>query len=224
MTLTEIVAIYKIEPYKYYKPAAPNNETVKTWIVFDSHNDYFDKYLGFYRALPDFTQLIIHAVDGTFELTNKGIFYFIRHNHQKLYIKDGKQIGVDPEVLRKVRNNLLKETDNLQSATTFDELITIVSNAKEKGFGVLGIYDTAVRIGAYLGLEPTKVFLHAGTKIGMKLLEQKNYIKSGLSEDVYVEVELLPIELQEFKPIVTEHFLCSQKDKLKLLQDKKLIE
>ncbi len=37
-----------------------------------------------------------------------------------------------------------------------------------KGIGELTIYDTALRIGAKLKLEPKKVYLHAGTRVGAK--------------------------------------------------------
>lgn len=224
MDLSHLVSIYHTERYKYYKPTTPDNRIIQTWLIFDNHDDYFDNYLGFYKTLPDFTELIVHAVDGTFIVTNKGINDFIKHNHQKIYVKNGVQMGVSDEVLHKVRNNLLKETNKLQSAHSFDELFKIVSMAKERGFGHLAIYDTTVRIGAYLGIEPNKVFLHAGAQTGMRILEEKGYVKPGLSEYLFVEVEYLPLELKEFKPIVTEHFLCSQKDKLKLLPAIKLLK
>jgi hypothetical protein len=38
------------------------------------------------------------------------------------------------------------------------------------GIGELAVYDTALRIGARLGLEPAKVYLHAGTRAGAKAL------------------------------------------------------
>lgn len=224
MDLKNILALYKTEVYKYYKPTTPENVIIQTWLIFDSHEDYFSKYLGFYRNLPDFTQLIIHAVDGTFELTNNGIKHFIKHNHQKTYTQNGVTKGINQEVLRNVRNNLLKEIDKLEIANTFEQLFNIISNAKERGFGPLAIYDTSVRIGTYLGLEPSKVFLHAGAQAGMKLLEQKGYVQLGLSEELFVDIHYLPLELQELKPLVTEHFLCSQKDQLKLLPEIKFLE
>ena len=51
----------------------------------------------------------------------------------------------------------------------------IVEECKVKGFGELSIYDTAVRIGAHLRIEPDKVYLHAGAREGIKALEDKGY-------------------------------------------------
>ncbi|MBB5637274.1 hypothetical protein HDE68_003187 [Pedobacter cryoconitis] len=224
MDLKQIIAVYTSERYKYYKPTTPENIVIQKWLVFDSHDDYFDKYLGFYKKLSDFTELIVHAVDGTFEVSNNGISHFIKHNHQKRYTKDGHQIGVSPDALKKVRNNLLKKTDYLKEVNSFDEIFAIVSSAKEIGFGQLAIYDTTVRIGAYLNIEPNKVFLHAGAQIGMRYLEQKGYVKPGISESLFVDIQHVPLELQEVRPIVIEHFLCSQKDKLESFLQNKLLK
>jgi hypothetical protein len=38
------------------------------------------------------------------------------------------------------------------------------------GIGELYVYDTALRIGAKLGVFPEKVYLHAGTRIGVRNL------------------------------------------------------
>lgn len=39
------------------------------------------------------------------------------------------------------------------------------------GIGELYVYDTAFRIGAYLRLPPTRVYLHAGTRDGARALQ-----------------------------------------------------
>ena len=38
------------------------------------------------------------------------------------------------------------------------------------GIGSLTVYDTATRIGAFLKLEPDRVYLHAGTRDGARAL------------------------------------------------------
>lgn len=48
----------------------------------------------------------------------------------------------------------------------FEELYQVVVTRKVKGIGHLTIYDTAHRIGGYLNIYPTKIYLYSGTKVG----------------------------------------------------------
>ena len=75
------------------------------------------------------------------------------------------------------------------------------------GMGELTIYDTALRIGAKLGLEPHLVFLHAGTRIGARRLG------IDLSRP-YVALADLPATLRILKPREIEDVLCIYKEHL----------
>ena len=69
------------------------------------------------------------------------------------------------------------------------------------------VYDTALRIGAKLGLEPEVVYLHRGTRSGMKAL--------GL--DVgrpFIEVDELPQALRSLRPHEIEDCVCIYKSEL----------
>ena len=71
-------------------------------------------------------------------------------------------------------NNLLLIKSDVCSVKNFSDLHKVVSRCKVRGIGKLCIYDTADRIGAFLGIRPDKIYLHAGTKDGAeKLLGRK---------------------------------------------------
>lgn len=54
------------------------------------------------------------------------------------------------------------------------------------------VYDTALRIGAKLGLEPERVYLHAGTRVGARALGLDWRAPSILSQDLPSQLRLLP--------------------------------
>jgi hypothetical protein len=61
---------------------------------------------------------------------------------------------------------------DLETATNFAKLHEVVASAVKNidDIGDLYIYDTALRIGAKRDLEPTRVYLHRGTREGAKAL------------------------------------------------------
>jgi hypothetical protein len=81
-----------------------------------------------------------------------------------------------------------------------DEIIRPIS-----GVGELTVYDTALRIGARRGLYPTKVYLHAGTRIGAKNL--------GLAwRQPTLDMDDLPLPLQALPAYEVEDVLCIYDD------------
>jgi hypothetical protein len=91
----------------------------------------------------------------------------------------------------------------LLKAKDFDELLRVVARAigPIQGIGALTVYDTALRIGAKLGLQPTRVYLHAGTRAGARIL--------GLTwRAPYLEVAECPPELRVLAPHEIEDCLC----------------
>jgi len=75
------------------------------------------------------------------------------------------------------------------------------------GIGELMVYDTALRIGAKLGLEPEVVYLHRGTRVGVRAL--------GLDADrPFVTLSELPHELRSLRPHEIEDCLCIYKREL----------
>jgi hypothetical protein len=97
----------------------------------------------------------------------------------------------------------------LARCRSFHELHTMVRRVigPVPGVGRLMIYDTALRIGAKLGLEPERVYLHAGTRDGARNLGLDWRAES-------VEMKELPAELRRLKAHQVEDVLCIYKDRL----------
>jgi hypothetical protein len=66
-------------------------------------------------------------------------------------------------------------------------------------FGELAVYDTSLRLGAWLKKSPTLVYLHAGTRKGARALGLD--VKRG-----YLEMKELPKPIRMLKPCEVEDF------------------
>jgi hypothetical protein len=113
-----------------------------------------------------------------------------------------------PHLLKKSASALLHAEDSIAGCRSFDQLHQIV-NASLKTIWdkpELFSYDTALRIGAKLGLRPEKVYLHRGTRIGAK--------KLGLNtKRPTLDVADLRSPLRCLEPREAEDFLCIFKHK-----------
>jgi len=91
----------------------------------------------------------------------------------------------------------------ISQCETFEELHDIVCGMtyQVKGLGELYAYDTAHFIGIRLGLQPKRVYLHAGTRKGAAAL-------GFLAPPPYLEPCQLPAQLLTLKPCEMEDFLC----------------
>jgi hypothetical protein len=90
---------------------------------------------------------------------------------------------------------------------TFDELFALVEKTLGNilGAGELYLYDTALRIGSWLNLEPEKVYLHRGTRVGA--------MKLGVSgKRRFVEKSELPEPLRCLGAGEIEDILCIYAD------------
>lgn len=108
---------------------------------------------------------------------------------------NGKRFDHQREIPRialcesKVR--LIREIERLKSVNSFKDLYNVVDQiiGSIKGIGELTTYDTALRIGAKLGLEPQDVYLHAGTREGACKLGIK-------TKERYISIEKIPEPLR----------------------------
>ncbi len=115
-----------------------------------------------------------------------------RHSHQ---------CCISIQALEAVRNRLLKRKSALLICRDFEELHEIVWECAVSGFAALCVYDTALRLGAYLGIRPKCVYLHRGTTKGAAML--------GLDvSSEFIRMEKLPKELQSMQADDAENFLC----------------
>jgi hypothetical protein len=120
---------------------------------------------------------------------------------------DGKRFDhqrrIRPAALHQATASLMNARAELQTCQNFDELIQLVHDTigPIQNIGPLTIYDTALRLGAFLGLEPTKVYLHAGTKEGAKALGLDNRSRC-------LPVSIFPNAFRRLRPREIEDCLC----------------
>jgi hypothetical protein len=164
-----------------------------TGLVDDYRNRFrLSDQLAFYRGLDSLEMVIDYAAmakraDGK------------KHPHQQ---------RLKPQNLLLLRNNLLENQAQLEASQSFADIIHLVRSCAVAGVGELAIYDTALRLGAYLDKFPDYVYLHAGTRKGAGVL--------GLKADrEYLVIDELPPAMRVLKPYEAEDFLCIYKEQLK---------
>ena len=110
-------------------------------------------------------------------------------------------------VLTESYRQLLDSLATLREAQSFEALHALVASriGGIKGIGELTTYDTALRIGAFLRLEPNVVFMHSGTRTGAKRL------CLDASRD-FLTVDELPPAFRALRPRQIEDVLCIYKD------------
>jgi hypothetical protein len=122
---------------------------------------------------------------------------------------DGKRYGhqrrIPGYVLEAARKRLLAAP--LAQCASFHELFVAVQGAIAgiPGIGELMVYDTALRIGAWLHLEPDRVYLHSGTRQGARRLGLNHHAEA-------IERHELPQGLRSLPPEEVEDILCIFKD------------
>lgn len=121
----------------------------------------------------------------------------------------GHQRRIPKSVLRQSETALLDIVPTLQAAKTFEQLHQVISSkiGAIHGIGELTIFDTSVRIGAKLKLEPKVVFLHAGTRQGARALGLDWHKK-------FIGRETLPREFEPLSACEIEDVLCIYKGRL----------
>jgi hypothetical protein len=107
------------------------------------------------------------------------------------------------------RDLLLSCQDTIGKCETFDDPLDLVETLvlPIPGLGELYAYDIAFRIGTYVRTLPDKVYLHARTRHGAKVL--------GLDpKRRAIKIDEFPPGLRSLKPHEAEDFLCIYKDQL----------
>ena len=120
---------------------------------------------------------------------------WVRYDHQRRIPRD---------VLKLARKKLLAAS--LPGCSSFHELFRAVESAIRSipGIGELMVYDTALRIGARLGLEPDRIYIHSGTRVGARRL--------GLDARApWIDPHDLPPQLRDLPPWQVEDILCIYK-------------
>ena len=107
---------------------------------------------------------------------------------------------------------LLPHADAIGHASSFGELHDLVERAIawKPRIGELAVYDVAQRIGWYLGIEPQLVYLHAGTREGVRALG----IAAGGKT---LDLSLLPTPFNSLAAAEAEDILCLYKYRFRTL-------
>lgn len=129
--------------------------------------------------------------------------------------EDGKRYShqrrIPGRVLEEAELRLQAAERSLAKVADFETLFRLLDEkiGGIHGIGALTVYDIAHRIGAYLRKEPTRVYLHAGTKVGALAL--------GIEGDV-LDPEILPKQFMRLSAAEVEDCLCLYKNDLKGLK------
>jgi hypothetical protein len=137
-------------------------------------------------------------------------------HHAAMAIReDGKmeshQCRVGRVALRRFEEAIQRRRARIARVGSFDELFGLLWSVRVRRVGRLAVYDTAVRIGWHLGLEPEAVYVHAGAAKGAREL--------GLPiADGRVERRDLPPALRPLASDEVEDCLCIYKGSLRCEQ------
>jgi hypothetical protein len=130
--------------------------------------------------------------------------------------KHGHQNLIKPDLLQQFAIHLCEEEESFRRARSFDDIINNIKKNVDKrptlkGVGELTIYDTALRIGSFLGLTPDKIYLHRGTRKGARKLIV------NLRGKHYINKNELPVPLQDptLSEAEIEDILCIYKDRFR---------
>lgn len=121
------------------------------------------------------------------------------------------QRRIPRSMLAKAHRALSGVAPSLRHLDDFEAIHNLVESTVRPihGLGELYVYDTALRIGAYLGVLPSRVYVHAGVRKGAQRLGfQRGCRTIGLSQ--------LPLAFRQFAPYQVEDILCIFKDDLSL--------
>lgn len=123
------------------------------------------------------------------------------HNHQSRV----------PWAIREHFADLIKARLTKEPPRDFDHLIGMLERIRPAGIGDVTTYDVATRIGGYLNLEPTTVYLHADVAYGYCQLMKYG---KGRKPPAKVARDSLPPPLNELPADEAEDFLCSYSELL----------
>jgi len=125
-----------------------------------------------------------------------------RHGHQR---------WAPQASLHLAESRLHRAANRLHDSRTFHDLFCAIEQFTSNipGLGELYFYDTALRVGINLGLEPRYVYLHRGTREGAKALGLKNF------RSPWIEVSDLPRTFQKLRPRELEDLLCVYREQLR---------
>lgn len=130
------------------------------------------------------------------------------------------QTRLSTAALQESQRRLVVRIADVLNVESFDELIDLIEETIRlpvKGIGELAVTDISLRIGARIGLEPTMVYLHSGTRIGAKILGFDGRRRT-------LEMSELPAEFGVLKACEVEDLLCHYRCELTRLAKGETLE
>ena len=149
--------------------------------------------MSFFRTMPSFELALHHAA------------YAIDQRNKRF----GHQCRITRAALEKSAALIGAASAKLKTCASFEQLHELLKNevGSVAGIGELYLYDTALRLGAFLDLSPNNVYMHAGTRVGARALGL------DVSRDAIPFKEFPPV-LQSLSASELEDFLCIYKTRL----------
>ena len=153
---------FEKEPPK--KPLTNLKRIVKDFQWRYKDRNKTDQVVRFCAEAPDFATAVRRAVEARDENGK-------HHNHQsKVDITARRKFGA--KIIKRKNQIMNVVTGNFEAPTftKFDAIHDLLDDIKPRGIGPVTVYDVAVRLGAYLEVEPKQVYMHAGVREGLKAL------------------------------------------------------
>ena len=150
---------------------------------------------------------------------HRELAYFMNMPSLKVAISKASLVKDNPDLFfshqRRISHDALARFESsLQSyfhrnikISDFQQLYRSVLDCKVKGVGPLTIYDTALRIGAFLRIAPSEVYLQCGSKRGAKKLKI-------FTSSPSVPASRFHPALRDLKPSEIENLLCIYEDEI----------
>lgn len=162
-----------------------------------------DQVIEWCGRAPDFPTAVQRAVEARAEDGK-------HHNHQsKVDITARRLFG--RRIIRAGSGGRLPVDD-------FDDLHDRLNELKPHGIGPVTVYDTAIRVAAFLGIEPESVYLHAGVRQGLKALDialSRSYASVSLTHWLRsdkVPLSAFPTPLCDLRADDVEDILCTYRE------------
>lgn len=133
------------------------------------------------------------------------------HNHQsRVREKDRQKLA---KILLANEKKIRKRVDKAEAKgnywrTGFDVLYEFIEAQEIKGIGPVTCYDVAVRLGAWLGVEPKSLYLHAGVRSGARALLGPDSV-DGIDR---LPLSILPSPLDRLRADDVEDIMCTYRE------------
>jgi hypothetical protein len=147
-----------------------------------------DQVIAFCADAPDFPTAVQRAVEAR-DANGK------HHNHQS---------KVDITARRKFGRKIIKRAEaGRLDLSEFDAFHDALNDIKPYGIGPVTVYDTAIRIAAFLDISPRSVYMHAGVRQGFKALQDAEW-RRGLSDESWHSIIAINMSALDGKVPVSE--------------------